>query len=275
MSLMLKLSTAAIATTLLVNANFDIDNYVRNDLVKNKKVKVNKVELIEKRELPNHKDWTAYMFTIDLEMGKKKDKFADMVFINEKEGLSTQNLYDLKTHKNLAKDIRPKVGEAYYQDDHLIAGKKDAKHKIVVFSDPECPFCRQHVPTIYKTVKENPDTFALYYYHMPLKIHPSADALTRIMEVLQKQGKFDKAMQVYNTKVSYNERNETKILDTINKELGENITLEEIKKPEYKQKVQADKDMGVKVMLKGTPTVYLDGEFQGDITSYKKLIPKK
>jgi len=275
MSLMLKLSTAAIATTLLVNASFDINSYVRHDLVKNHKVKVNKVELIEKRDLPNHKGWSVYMFTIDLEMGKKKDKFADMVFINEDSALATQTLYDLKTHKDIAKSIRPKISKDYYQDDHLIAGKKDAKHKIVVFSDPECPFCRQHVPSIYKAVKDNPDTFALYYYHMPLRIHPSADALTRIMEVLQKQGKFDKAIQVYKTKVSYKEKNETKILDIINKELGENITLEEIKKPEYKQKVQADKDMGIKIMLKGTPTVYIDGEFQSDVTSYKKLIPKK
>ena len=272
---MLKLSTVAIATTLLANAEFNIENYVKKDLVKNPRVKVNKVELIEKRELPNHKNWTAYMFAIDLEMGKKKDKFADMVFVNEKDGLATQALYDLKTHKNIAKDLRPKLSDAYYQDDHLIAGKKDAKHKIVVFSDPECPFCRKHVPEIYKTVKENPDTFALYYYHMPLRIHPSAEPLTRIMEVLQKQGKFDKAMKVYETKVSYNEKNEKKILDTVNKELGENITLEEIKKPEYKQKVDADKDMAVKVMLKGTPTVYVDGEFQQKITNYKNLIPKK
>ena len=275
MSLMLKLSTLTIATTLLVNAEFNIEDYVKKDLVKNPKVKVNKVELIEKRELKNHKDWTAYMFSIDLEMGKKKDKFADMVFINEKAGLATQSLYDLNTHKNIEKDIRPRITEEYYQDDHLIAGNKNAKHKLVVFSDPECPFCRRHVPSIYKAVKENPDTFALYYYHMPLKIHPSADALTRIMEVLQKQGKFDKAMKVYNTKVKYNERDEKKILEIVNKELGENITLEEIKKQEYKDKIKADKNMGIKVMLKGTPTVYLDGEFLEKISDYKKLIPKK
>jgi protein-disulfide isomerase len=271
---MWKLSTAAIAATLLANANFDLESYVRKDLVKNPRVKVNRVELIGKKELKDHKGWSAYMFMIDLEMGKKKDKFADMVFINEKEGLATQKLYDYKTHKDLGQDIRPEIGDKYYRDDHLIAGKKDAKHKIVVFSDPECPFCRQNVPEIYKTVKENPDTFALYYYHMPLRIHPSADALTRIMEVLQKQGKFDKVIKVYDTKVTYNEKNETKILDTINKELGENITLEEIKKPEYKKRVEEDKEMAIKVMLKGTPTVYIDGKFQRDIKSYKKLIKK-
>ncbi len=272
---MLKLSSLVAAMTLLANAEFNLENYIRKDLIKNPNVKVNKVETIGVKEVPNHKDWKAYMFVIDLNIGKKNDQFADVVLVNEKENLVTQSLYDLKTRKDLAKDIRPEIGAEYYQNSHLIAGKKDAKHKLVVFSDPKCPFCKKIVPKIYKKVKENPDTFALYYYHMPLeRIHPSAKTLVRAMEVLQKKGEFDKAMQVYNTKVSYAERDEKKILDTLNKELGVNITKEDIHKAEIEKAIKEDKNMALKVMLKGTPTVYLDGKFQKNPESYQKFIQK-
>jgi len=275
MSLMLRLSSLVAVMSLLANAEFNLESYIKNDLIKNPNVKVNKVEIIGVKDIPNHKDWKAHMFVLDLSIGKKNDQFADLVLVNEKEGLVTQSLYDLKTHKDLAKDMRPEVGAEYYQDSHLIAGKKDAKHKIVVFSDPKCPFCKRIVPKLYKTVKENPDTFALYYYHMPLtRIHPSAPTLVKAMEVLQKRGEFDKAMKVYDTKVSYSEKNEQKIIDTLNKELGVNLTKEELNKPEITEQLKKDKNMAMKVMLKGTPTIYLDGKYQKDPTSYQKLLKK-
>ncbi len=276
MSLMWKLSSLVAAMSLLANAEFNLESYIKKDLIKNPNVKVNKVQTIGVKEVPGHKDWKAYMFMLDLNIGKKNDQFADVVLVNEKEGLVTQSLYDLKAHKDLAKDIRPEITSEYYQDSHLIAGKKDAKHKIVVFSDPICPFCKRVVPTLYKQVKEHPDDFALYYYHMPLtRIHPSAPTLVKVMEALQKKGEFDKAMKVYDTKVSYAERDEQKILDTINKELGTKLTKEDINTPEIKEILKKDKEMAMKVMLKGTPTVYIDGKFQKDPTSYKKLIEKK
>ncbi len=275
MSLMLKLSSLVAAMTLLANAEFNLENYIKNDLIKNPKVKVNKVEQIGVKDVPNHKDWKAYMFVIDLSIGNKNDQFADLVLVNEKENLVTQSLYDLKTHKDIAKEIRPEIGDNYYQDSHLIAGKKDAKHKLVVFSDPKCPFCKRIVPNLYQKVKENPDTFALYYYHMPLeRIHPSSKTLVKIMEVLQKKGEFDKAMKIYDTKVAYTQRDEQKILDTVNKELGTNITKKDINTPEIEKQLKDDKAMAMKVMLKGTPTIYLDGKFQKNPESYLKLIKK-
>jgi len=64
--------------------------------------------------------------------------------------------------------LKPDLDPNIYDDKHLIAGDKDAKHKLVVFSDPQCPFCKEIVPNMYKIVKEYPKRFALYYYHMPL-----------------------------------------------------------------------------------------------------------
>ena len=276
MSLMLKLSTALIATTLLASAEFNLENYVKKDLIKNPDIKVNGVELLEKRDINASKDWVAYLFLMDLNVKGKDGKYPEMVFVNDKAGLATMNLYDLKSHKQIGANFRPDVTSDYYNDAHLIAGKKDAKHKLVVFSDPKCPFCQQYVPNIYKTVKEHPDTFALYYYHMPLKrIHPVSAILTRVMEVLQKQGKFDDAMKMYNLNIPISERDPKKVLAAIKKQYNIDITQAQIDDPEIKKAIKNDTERATRVMLKGTPTVYLDGKYDPDVTSYKKFIKKQ
>jgi len=275
MSLMLKLSTVLVATTLIASAEFNLENYVKKDLIKNPDIKVNGVELLEKRDTNASKDWKAYMFLMDLKIKGKDGKFPETVFVNDKAGLVSMSLYNLKTHKQVGADFRPDVSNDYYNDAHLIAGKKDAKHKLVVFSDPKCPFCQQNVPTIYKAVKENPDTFALYYYHMPLaRIHPVSVILTRVMEVLQKQGKFDEAMKMYTLNIPIGEKDPKKVLAAVKKDLNIDITQAQIDAEEIKKAIKNDKDKATRVMLKGTPTVYIDGKYDPEVTSYKKFIKK-
>ncbi|NPA28167.1 MAG: DsbA family protein, partial [Epsilonproteobacteria bacterium] len=178
-------------------------------------------------------------------------------------------------HKELGKDIRPELGSEYYDDAHLIAGNKNAEHKIVVFSDPQCPFCQQYVPKIYEDVKKNPDKFALYYYHMPLtRIHPVSDTLTRAMEHLQKQGKIDDAMKMYNLKIDVREKDEKKILAEIKKQFNIDIKPEDINKEEIKKAIKNDIYKANKAMITGTPTVYIDGKFDPSVTGYQKYIKK-
>ncbi len=275
MSLMLKLSTALLATTLLSNASFNLEEYVKKDLIKNPQIKVKGVELIAKKDVPYAKDWKAYMFLMNLEIKNKTDKYPETVYVNEKSGLVAMNLYNFKEHKLVGKNLRPELDASYYDDAHLIAGKKDAKHKLVVFSDPMCPFCQKYVPAIYEDVKKHPDDFALYYYHMPLtRIHPVSEVLTRVMEALQKKGKIDDAMKMYKLNIPLSETNEDKILEAIKKQFNIELSKDEINKEEIKKAIKADKEKATRVMLKGTPTVYLDGKYDPEVTSYKKLIKK-
>jgi len=272
---MLKLSTALIATTLLANAEFNLENYVKKDLIKNPDITVKGVELLTTKDLKDAKDWKAYLFLMNLEIKGKTDNYPETIFVNEKNGLVTTNLYNYKTHKQVGKNLRPNVDIGYYQDSHLIAGKKDAKHKLVVFSDPMCPFCQKNVPAIYDTVKKHPDDFALYYYHMPLtRIHPVSGVLTKVMEVLQHQGRIDDAMKMYQLNIPVQEKDEKKILAEIKKQFNIDVSQEEINKPEIKEQLKKDKEKATRVMLRGTPTVYLDGKYDPEVNSYKKLITK-
>jgi thiol-disulfide isomerase/thioredoxin len=271
---MSKLSTITIAATLALSAGgFDLNTFVRKHVVSNPKVKINGLETVAQQPVPGAADWQAHMIVMDLTYKGKKIKAPETIFVNEKSGLATMDLIDLKSGKNLRRILKPKLPESYYDDAHLLYGNKNAPHKLVIFSDPDCPFCRQEVPKIIKEVKNNPNKIALYYYHMPLvRLHPVSDVLTRIMEVLQKQGRIDDAFKMYKLKINYRETNATKILAEVKKQFDLAIDEAAINKPEIKEAVQSDVDKGTRMMINGTPTLYYDGEYDRSRIQYKAAL---
>lgn len=58
-------------------------------------------------------------------------------------------------------------------DDALLLGRKDARIKVTVFTDPECPFCTKLHGELKEVVRRDPDiAFLIKLY--PLKMHPNA-----------------------------------------------------------------------------------------------------
>ncbi len=269
-----KLSTSLIAATLIAGAaEFNLDNFVRHTLVQNPRIKVEKVTQIAEQPLEGRPDWKAYMFTMDLAIGKEKRQIPEMVFVNTKDQVAAMSLIDLKNGRDLRNEIKPTLPVSYYDKKHLVAGHADAPHKIVVFTDPQCPFCLGYMPDLLKDVKAHPDTFALYYYHMPLeRLHPVSKVLTRAMEYLQSQGKSDEAMKFYQLKINPRETNEKKILAKVKEQLGIDLKPEEINKAEYKKAVEEDVKKATSMMVRGTPTVYFDGKYDAGRSAYKKYI---
>jgi protein-disulfide isomerase len=265
-----------IAASLTLSAGgFDLQSFIKKSIVTNPQVKIKSIAVVSKKKLPAAPDWTVYMVVMDLDYHKKDIKAPETIFVNEKANLATTDMFDTSSGKNLRRSMKPDLPESYYDDAHLMYGNKDAKHKLVIFSDPDCPFCRKDVPAIIEDVKNNPDKLALYYYHMPLlKLHPVSDVLTRIMEVLQKQDKTDEAMKMYKLKINYRERNASKILAAAKKQFGIDISKNEIDKQSIKDAVKSDTDKGIRMMINGTPTVYYDGKYDGSRIQYKAAIIK-
>ncbi len=58
-------------------------------------------------------------------------------------------------------------------DDSLVLGEKDARYKVIVFTDPDCPFCGKLHAELKKIVSERKD-IVFYLKLMPLKVHPDA-----------------------------------------------------------------------------------------------------
>ena len=284
MSLMSKLLSLAVLTTLSLNATMDVDDvkdYIKHHMVKNEQVKVDDVEIIGSKLLDDPKGWEVYFVNIKANV-KKSPTVFDKVTVPEtlfvKDGYFVPTLINMETGEDLKRILKPELKKEVYDSSHLMAGNKDAKHKIVVFSDPQCPFCQTIVPELYKASIDNPDTFALYYYHFPLlRIHPVSDIISRAMITEQVKGNFKKVIEMYTFKINAREVNATKVLTKLNKEYGLKITEAQLNTEEVTKELKFDQEMSTKSMISGTPTVYIDGVWDASRQKYKTLYdaPKK
>ena len=276
MSLMSKLLMSTVTATVALSANAQPDNkllvkYVKKAVVKNPQVTVKGVTVLESKTDERLPGWTILLTTMDLEYQKKEIHAPEMMFV--KDGLVTGHLVNLKTGNDYRDEIKPSVPQSYYNDAHLLFGNKDAEHKILIFSDPQCPFCQEVVPEIFKAARENPTKIVVYYYHLPLlRIHPVSDILTRVMHVAQHEGKMDVLEKIYSLKINPRETDMTKILAAVKSHAGYSVTAAQVDAKEVKAAMRADEMAAGKMMVSGTPTIYVDGKWDKMRDGYKKLI---
>lgn len=276
MSLMSKLLASTIVATVTLSAGTQPDNktllnYIKKSVVKNPQVKIKGITVLESK---THKDlpgWDILLTNMNLEYQKKEINAPETMFI--KDGMITGHLTNLKTGNNYRDDIKPSVPDSFYDDAHLMFGNKDAKHKVLVFSDPQCPFCMELVPAIFKAAKENPTKMAVYYYHLPLlRIHPVSDILTRVMHVAQHEGRMDIVEKIYSLKIAPQETDMTKILAAVKSHTGYSVSAAQVDAKEVKEALKADASSAGRMMVSGTPTIYVDGEWDKMRDGYKNLI---
>jgi thiol-disulfide isomerase/thioredoxin len=272
---MSKLLTSTLIASVALSASQvpsskELIKYVRKNIAKNPKVKVDGVTIIEER---THKDlpgWTILLTTMDFTFQKKEIHAPETMFA--KDGIITGNLFNLKTGNSYRDEIKPTVPKTMYNKEHLLFGTEQSKHKIVVFSDPKCPFCQELVPEIIAVAKANPSEVALYYYHLPLlRIHPVSGTLTKIMHVAQTQGKLDVIEKIYKLKIKASETDVKKIIDEVKKQTGFVVTQEQIEDKEVTKALQADELAATKMMVTGTPMVYIDGNWDKMRNGHKKF----
>ncbi|MFK5925829.1 MAG: DsbC family protein [Desulfuromusa sp.] len=94
--------------------------------------------------------------------------------------LFTGNVIRIKDRKNLT--------EAYFQqlnpvdtaniplDDALILGNPEATERVIVFTDPHCPFCSKLHKVLHEAVKTNPD---LVFYSKLIPLKQSSKKITQ------------------------------------------------------------------------------------------------
>jgi len=277
MSLMSKLLAATLIASVSLSAATPSDKelmkYVKRNIIKNRSVDIQAIKIIDKQEIPELKGWEILLTNISIKFQGKEAEVPETMFVNG--NIITPVLMNVKTGKNYRDTIRPDIkDDKFYDDKHLLMGDKSAKHKILVFSDPMCPFCQEVMPDIFKAVKENPKTFALYYYHMPLlRLHPVSDTLTKAMHVAQNKGKADLVEKFYKMKIEFKETDINKIIPEIKKQTGFVVSKEEINAKEVSEALEKDKKMGAELMVSGTPTIYLDSKWDKMRDGYKKFLP--
>ncbi|WP_151950216.1 DsbA family protein [Aliarcobacter butzleri] len=267
------LSLSVILSASLFANDSTVVDFEKKRVAQNPNVKVKDVKVNTKKDLPLA-GWNGYILDVEAIVQEKSLKVKDILFSNG--DYIALDLIDAKTGKSLKDLVTPNLTSNYYDKTKLIAGNHNAKDKIVIFSDPLCPFCMEYIPEVINYVNKNNDSIALYYYAFPLvQIHPASEALSKIIEVAKNKGVKDIELKAYKTDwetyFSPKENDEKKILEAFNKELKTNIKLEEIASKDINEKLSKDMSMGEEVMVTGTPTIFVNGVKDTTRELYKTL----
>ena len=267
------LSLSVILSASLFANDSTVVDFEKKRVAQNPNVKVKDVKVNTKKDLPLA-GWNGYILDVEAIVQEKSLKVKDILFSNG--DYIALDLIDAKTGKSLKDLVTPNLTSNYYDKTKLIAGNHNAKDKIVVFSDPLCPFCMEYIPEVINYVNKNSDSIALYYYAFPLvQIHPASEALSKIIEVAKNKGVKDIELKAYKTDwetyFSPKENDEKKILEAFNKGLKTNIKLEEIASKDINEKLSKDMSMGEEVMVTGTPTIFVNSVKDTTRELYKTL----
>ena len=280
-SSMLKLLTIALlalsSTLFAVDNAGDMDtkivNYLEKAIATNDNYKLDKVAILKKDNLKEISGWKVYFVRLDLvllKQGNKNVSVNDVIFTDGK--IMSKDLLSLENGRSIKNNLSLDLDSSAYNKEHLIAGNFDAPNKIVVFSDPMCPFCMDFVPEVIRDVQKHPETFALFYYHFPLSIHPASPALIKAMLVAEEKGMKDVVLKVYDEVFDLKTENEEFILKAFNKAFKTNITVADINQEAIVKRLNDDYTFAINLMINGTPTVYLNGKKDISKRQYREMI---
>jgi protein-disulfide isomerase len=256
------LISSIVSSALLANSSKDLEKFIGRGIKNNPNVKDYEVVVLEKQKLSKPKGWEAFIVEINAKVnvsGKIK-KINERSIYFTKDGYLAPDLINMKSSKSLKGRILPAVPKAYYDKKHLLYGNSKSKHKVVIFSDPLCPICGDVVPEILNDLKKSPKTFAVYYYHFPLEnLHPASVDLSRALAVLHRKGIKDVDLKAYGIKLDPNEKNRAKILKAVNKKFKTKLKSNDLNQKWISDLEKINQERIKYLMIRGTPTVFLDG----------------
>jgi predicted DsbA family dithiol-disulfide isomerase len=270
--LALSLATTNLLSAGSTNPDTELTNALFKRFSQNPNIKELKIDVVEKQIIPNSRSWTG----IKLKLSGKFNQNGNVVPFSENQIFFTdgENFSDNLTSLD-GKDwntlFTPQISSKHYDLKHLAFGNFNAPNKIVIFSDPLCPYCQRTVPALLDYVKKYPKTFAVFYYHLPLeRIHPAAVTLTKLMYMAQVKGDKDAIIDGYSVDVDPRETDDMKILEAFNNATGLNYKKADVLNIIAVNEIEEDKKIANELEVRGTPTIYLNGEKTGG-DFYKKV----
>ncbi|MDD2781391.1 DsbA family protein [Sulfuricurvum sp.] len=275
MSLMPKLSTILLLSASLFGASdAEVVSFLKKGIAGNPNVSNLQIEINSKKSLPAMNDWQVYFVTIeaDVKQGNESRRInqKSTYFVNG--NIIAPELVNLKSGERYNDMVAPDFSNSFYSKENLVSGEANATHKVAIFSDPLCPFCRRYVPEALAYMEKYPKTFAVYYYHLPLAgLHPAAVTLTKAAIVAEQNGTKDAVLKLYKVDINGNEKDEKKILSAFNKVFGTKIDSEDIRRTSVVKQFEFDQKVAQSMMVAGTPTVFFNGQKDSSKNKYKEI----
>ncbi|MBI3591553.1 MAG: thioredoxin domain-containing protein [Candidatus Melainabacteria bacterium] len=139
-----------------------------------------------------------------------------------------------------------------------VFGNKNAKIKLVVFSDFQCPFSKRGVDTTHELIKKYGNNIMYVYKNLPLPFHPESMPAAKAALAAGRQGKFYE----YHDKLFENQAQlGEELYVKIAKELGLNLAKfnADRNSKEIEDQIKADNAQANSLGFNGTPGFALNG----------------
>jgi protein-disulfide isomerase len=137
-------------------------------------------------------------------------------------------------------------------------GDPEAPVTITVFTDFECPYCKQFAPVLDQVHEQNKDTTRLVFKNMPLRFHEFADPAARAALAAGAQGKF---WEMHDILFATQELSDQAIADAAAK-LGLDMSRfnQDMNSPAIRQQINKDLQAAQDAGVTGTPTIFVNGK---------------
>ncbi len=156
----------------------------------------------------------------------------------------------------LPKDIPQ--GTSFYE------GPDKAKITIVEYSDLQCPYCAQTAPILDSVARTYPNDVKLVFKNFPLSFHPQSRPAAAAAIAAGKQGKFFEFR--FRVAPHFRELNDSIYL-AVAKDLHLDMARfkkEMVMSPEVNGILEQDIELGRKLGVEGTPTIFVNGKLATD-----------
>jgi protein-disulfide isomerase len=143
-------------------------------------------------------------------------------------------------------------------DDSPTRGAPMAKVTIVEFSDFQCPHCAAAHPELVRLLREFEGQVRLVYKYFPLSGHSRAAPAARAAEAARAQGKF---WEMHDLLFEHQRELEDDDIRKYAQQLG--LDMERFERDwnaeDTAQRVDADRQLGIKLGIEATPSFFVDG----------------
>src|SRR6266550_430135 len=183
----------------------------------------------------------------------------------------------LQQHAEMAILLRPPRVQVAY-DPARLKGSPNARVIVVEFSDFSCPFCREAEGTLGKLLVKYGAKVSLAYQDFPLReAHPHAQSAAEASRCAGEQGRFWEYHDLLFGNASRQSRDD--LLENARKlALDEKRFAACMDSGEYRQQVEQDVQVGVRIGLSGTPSFFINGIFLAGAqpaSAFEKIIDEE
>ncbi len=151
----------------------------------------------------------------------------------------------------------PQVQKIEFRPDDPQKGARNAPVTVVVFSDFQCPFCKNVEPTITQLLAAHPNDVRVIWKNLPLAMHPQAMPAALAAEAAREQGKF---WEMHDLMFQNQGTLSPDQFDVWAKQLGLDVARFKAARASAatRARVEEDAQLGAKVAPQGTPTLYVN-----------------